>query len=280
MKHLLEKSMLQEFREQLREEEKARATIEKYMHDVGVFFEYIKEGSEIDKYTVIAYKEYLTEHYAAASVNSMLAAVNAFLKAMGWHECTVRALKIQKEAFRSRERDLTKGEYFRLLDAAKKKKDIRLYWIMQVLCATGIRISELRYITVESLQTGCARVNSKGKQRTVLLPAPLCKKLKKYAAGRKIIRSSIFVTRSGKPVDRSNICHDMKALCEEADICRAKVFPHNLRHLFAVTYYKAQKDLSHLADLLGHANINTTRIYTLVSSEEEKRQIEFLGLVV
>ena len=238
------------------------------MRDVSAFFAYVKEENEIDKYTVIAYKEYLTEHYAAASVNSMLAAVNAFLKMMGWHECTVKALKIQKEAFRARERDLTKAEYFRLLDAAGKKKNQRLYWMMQVLCATGIRVSELRYITVEALQTGCATVSSKGKQRTVLLSAPLCRKLRKYVAGQKITGGSIFVTRSGKPVDRSNICHEMKALCGEAGICREKVFPHNLRHLFAVTYYKMKKDISHLADLLGHASINTTRIYTLVSSEE------------
>lgn len=280
MGHILEEGMLEEFRDQLRAGEKARATIEKYVRDVGVFFEYAKPGSEIDKYTVIDYKKFLTEHYLAASVNSMLAAVNAFLKAMGWHECTVKSLKIQKEAFRVRERDLTKGEYFRLLEAAKKKGNMRLYWIMQVLCATGIRVSELRYITVESLRTGSAKVSSKGKQRTVLLPAALCRKLRKYAAACKITRDSIFVTRNGNPVDRSNICHDMKALCGETGICRAKVFPHNLRHLFAVTYYKAKKDLSHLADLLGHASINTTRIYTLVSSEEQKRQIEFLGLVV
>lgn len=280
MAHLLEKTMLQEFQNQLKGEEKAEATIEKYMRDVSAFFAYVKEENEIDKYTVIAYKEYLTEHYAAASVNSMLAAVNAFLKMMGWHECTVKALKIQKEAFRARERDLTKAEYFRLLDAAGKKKNQRLYWMMQVLCATGIRVSELRYITVEALQTGCATVSSKGKQRTVLLSAPLCRKLRKYVAGQKITGGSIFVTRSGKPVDRSNICHEMKALCGEAGICREKVFPHNLRHLFAVTYYKMKKDISHLADLLGHASINTTRIYTLVSSEEQKRQIEYLGLVV
>lgn len=268
MAHLLEKTMLQEFQNQLKGEEKAQATIEKYVRDVSAFFAYVKEENEIDKYTVIAYKEYLTEHYAAASVNSMLAAVNAFLKMMGWHECTVKALKIQKEAFRARERDLTKAEYFRLLDAAGKKKNQRLYWMMQVLCATGIRVSELRYITVEALQTGCATVSSKGKQRTVLLSAPLCRKLRKYVAGQKITGGSIFVTRSGKPVDRSNICHEMKALCGEAGICREKVFPHNLRHLFAVTYYKMKKDISHLADLLGHASINTARIYTLVSSEE------------
>lgn len=280
MKRVLEAGMLNEFRDRLLEEEKAQSTVEKYMHDVGVFFDYVKEENGIDKHTVIAYKEYLTAHYAAASVNSMLAALNVFLKAMGWHECTVRALKIQKEAFRERERDLTKAEYLRLLKTAKEKGKMRLYWTMQVLCATGIRVSELRYITVESLQTGSARVCSKGKQRTVLLPAALCRKLRRYVTECGITGDSIFVTRSGKPVDRSNICHDMKALCEEASICREKVFPHNLRHLFAVTYYKAKKDISHLADLLGHASINTTRIYTLVSSEEQKQQIEYLGLVV
>ena len=280
MAHLLEKTMLQEFQNQLKGEEKAQATIEKYVRDVSAFFAYVKEENEIDKYTVIAYKEYLTEHYAAASVNSMLAAVNGLLKMMGWHECTVKALKIQKEAFRARERDLTKAEYFRLLDAAGKKKNQRLYWMMQVLCATGIRVSELRYITVEALQTGCATVSSKGKQRTVLLSAPLCRKLRKYVAGQKITGGSIFVTRSGNPVDRSNICHEMKALCGEAGICREKVFPHNLRHLFAVTYYRMQKDIVHLADILGHSNIEYTRIYTFTSEEEHARVLSRMCLLI
>ncbi|MDO5539547.1 MAG: tyrosine-type recombinase/integrase [Eubacteriales bacterium] len=280
MGHLLEKTMLQTFRERLEEEEKAKATIEKYLHDVEMFFRYAEGLEEINKYSMIAYKEFLTDKYAAASVNSMLAAVNVFLKNMGWYDCVVKSLKIQKEAFRAREKDLTKDEYYCLLNAAQKKNDTRLYWIMQALCATGIRVSELKYITVESLSTGCARVNSKGKQRMVLLPSILCRKLRKYVREQQIKRGSVFVTRSGKPVDRSNICHAMKNLCTETGICRGKVFPHNLRHLFALTYYKAKKDLSHLADLLGHSNVNTTRIYTLVSSEEQEKQIEVLGLVV
>ncbi|MDO5539319.1 MAG: tyrosine-type recombinase/integrase [Eubacteriales bacterium] len=280
MGHLLDKTMLKTFREGLEEEEKAKTTIEKYMHDVEMFFRYAERTEEINKYTVIAYKGFLTDNYAASSVNSMLAAVNVFLKKMGWYDCVVKSLKIQKEAFRTREKDLTKEEYYRLLDAAKKKNNIRLYWIMQVLCATGIRVSELKYVTVESLNTGCAKVSSKGKRRTVLLPSVLCKKLRKYVREQQIRNGSIFVTRSGKPVDRSNICHDMKKLCAETGIFRGKVFPHNLRHLFALTYYKAKKDLSHLADLLGHSNVNTTRIYTLVSSEEQERQIGVLGLVV
>lgn len=280
MGHILDRTMLQTFREKLEEDERARATIEKYMRDVKMFFRYMEETEEINKQTMIAYKQFLSEKYAAASVNSMLAAVNVFLKKMGWYDCVVKSLKIQKEAFRSGEKDLTKEEYYRLLSVAKKKNDIRLYWIMQTLCATGIRVSELKYITVESLNTGRAKVNLKGKQRTVLLPSILCRRLRGYAREQQITKDSVFITRSGNPVDRSNIWHAMKDLCTEAGICRGKVFPHNFRHLFALTYYKAKKDLSHLADLLGHSNVNTTRIYTLVSSEEQEKQIEVLGLVV
>lgn len=205
MGHLLEKTMLETFREELEEEEKATATIEKYVHDVSVFLKYMAGvGVEVNKGIVIEYKEYLIDHYAAVSVNSMLAALNAFLKKLGWHDCVVKSLKIQKEAFRTRERDLTKTEYYQLLEAARKRKNTRLYWVMQVLCSTGIRISELKYITVESLIRGQVEVNSKGKRRTVLLPSVLCKKLKKYVKEQQIEKGSLFITRSGRPMDRSN----------------------------------------------------------------------------
>lgn len=279
MEHRLNETMIDEFRKQLEEDEKAEATIEKYIRDIKAFLAYAGMSGNVNKAVVIAYKDYLGTKYAPSSVNSMLAAVNAFLKGMGWYECVVKSLKIQKEAFRQKERDLSKEEYYRLLDAAEKKGDMRLSLIMQAICSTGIRISELRFITIEAINAGYARVYSKGKQRTVVLPEALCKKLKCYGKASNIKKGSIFITRNGKPMDRSNICHAMKALCGEAGVQVKKVFPHNLRHLFALTYYKVKKDISHLADLLGHSNINTTRIYTLVSGEEQAKQIEFLGLV-
>lgn len=300
MKHTIEDNMLDEFRRIIVDEEKAEATLEKYMRDLRAFLQFAREyrrsdfpESEhpekgiggracgyVDKEVVMAYKEHLIAEYASSSVNSMLAAVNCFLQRMGWQECTVKAVKIQKEAFRAPEKDLSKEEYYRLLNAAQKKGNQRLCLLMQTLCATGIRIGELKYITVESLRTGRARVNSKGKNRTVLIPVKLCRKLKLYVREKNIKSGSIFVTRNGKLMDRSNICHEMKKLCEEAHVPKEKIFPHNLRHLFACTYYKVKKDLAHLADLMGHSNVNTTRIYTLVSEKEQAEQIEVLGLVV
>ncbi len=279
MEHFLNEAMIDEFRLRLEEEEKSSATIDKYIRDVRTFFVYAGVTESINKTTMIAYKEYLITKYAAASVNSMLTSVNIFLKEMNWHDCVVKILKIQKEAFRAKERDLTKEEYYRLVRAAEKKGNIRLSLIMQTIGSTGIRISELKYITVAAINMGYASVCSKGKRRTVLLPEALCQKLKHYVREKKIQRGSIFVTRTGKNVDRSNVCHEMKALGREAGVMKKKIFPHNLRHLFALTYYRAKKDISHLADLLGHSNINTTRIYTLVSGEEQAKQIEFLGLV-
>ena len=279
MEHFLNEAMIDEFRLRLEEEEKSSATIDKYIRDVRTFFAYAGVTESINKTTMIAYKEYLITKYAAASVNSMLTSVNIFLKEMNWHDCVVKILKIQKEAFRAKERDLTKEEYYRLVRAAEKKGNIRLSLIMQTIGSTGIRISELKYITVAAINLGYASVCSKGKRRTVLLPEALCQKLKHYVREKKIQRGSVFVTRTGKNVDRSNVCHEMKALGREAGVMKKKIFPHNLRHLFALTYYRAKKEISHLADLLGHSNINTTRIYTLVSGEEQAKQIEFLGLV-
>ncbi len=279
MEHFLNEAMIDEFRLRLEEEEKSSATIDKYIRDVRTFFAYAGVAESINKTTMIAYKEYLITKYAAASVNSMLTSVNIFLKEMNWHDCVVKILKIQQEAFRAKERDLTKEEYYQLVRTAERKGNIRLSLIMQTIGSTGIRISELKYITVAAINLGYASVCSKGKRRTVLLPEALCQKLKHYVREKKIQRGSVFVTRTGKNVDLSNVCHEMKALGREAGVMKKKIFPHNLRHLFALTYYRAKKDISHLADLLGHSNINTTRIYTLVSGEEQAKQIEFLGLV-
>lgn len=280
MGHFMTEDKIQMFCKRLVEEEKAKATISKYMYDIDTFCAYIGRDEEVSKERVIDYKESLMRCYSPNSVNSKLAALNSFFKEMGWYDCIVKSLKIQKEAFRSQNRELSKAEYYRLLEAAKNKNNMRLYFLMQTICATGIRVGELQFITVEALKEGRARVSLKGKTRTVLLPKILCRRLNAYAKEKRIRSGSIFVTSGGRPLDRSNICHAMKALCEEAGVQREKIFPHNLRHLFACTYYGMEKDLSHLADLLGHSNVNTTRIYTLNSEAEQARQIEVLGFVV
>lgn len=280
MEYQLTKEMLEAFQTALVEEEKSEATIDKYMRDIRAFSRYAEGKMGVDKAVVVAYKKYLMERYSITSVNSMLAAINRFFQWMGAYECVIKTCRIQKEAFRSREREMTKGEYQCLLQTARKKEKERLYLLMQTIASTGIRVSELRFITVQAVQSGKALVSLKGKTRTVLLPSGLRSQLKHYIKKKRIHGGSIFVTRNGKPMDRSNILHEMKALCEEAGVDRRKVFPHNLRHLFACTYYKAKKDISHLADLLGHSSINTTRIYTRISGEEQMRQIDMLGLTM
>lgn len=278
-KHELTPEMLTQFQAQLTADEKSSATIEKYLRDMECFMRFC--GSKpVTKDTAIRYKEYLMQHYKPASVNSMLAALNHFFKEAGWHECIVKSLKIQRQTFRPQELELTKEEYYRLLHAAREKKDTRLCLLMETICSTGIRVSELCFITIEAAKSGKAFVSLKGKTRTVLLPGSLCKKLKSYARQRHIRRGAIFVTKNGKPMDRSNILHSMKSLCKAANVEPDKVFPHNLRHLFACLYYKAVHDISRLADLLGHSNINTTRIYTCVSGKEQIQQIENLNLVL
>lgn len=279
MKRVITPKHTEHFRSILTGDEKSRATVEKYMRDLRAFVNFAG-GEAVTKDTVIRYKEHLKANYKPASVNSMLAALNRFFREMGWYECVVKALKIQRQAFRPKERELSREEYYRLLNAAKKKHDLRLYLLMETICATGIRVSELRYITAQAVGSGRACVSLKGKTRTVLIPKVLCRKLKRYAQMRGIHSGCIFVSRNGNPLDRSNILHEMKALCRLAGVERSKVFPHNLRHLFACLFYKAAKDISRLADLLGHSNINTTRIYTCVSGEEQLRQLEQLGLVI
>ncbi len=266
------------FRRSLIEAEKSAATVKKYLRDMETFFAFA-DGRTVTKKLVIEYKAHLRERYKPASVNSMLAALNCFFREMNWLDCRVKALKVQQQAFRPKERELTKAEYLRLLRAAEAQGNARLCLLMQAICATGIRVSELQFITVDALQCGRATVSLKGKSRIVLIPAALCRELMRYAKENRIRDGSIFVSKNGKPLDRSNILHEMKDLCEPAGVDRHKVFPHNLRHLFACTFYQAEKDLGRLADLLGHSNVNTTRIYISVSGEEQAHKIEQLGLV-
>ena len=233
----------------------------------------------VDKAAVLEYKAYLVENYKPASVNSVLSSLNSFFTYNEWYDCRVKSLKIQKQIFASKDKELTKVEYERLLDAAKSKKNERLYLLMQTICSTGIRVSELRFVTVAAVNTGVANINCKGKLRQVFLPKALCKVLIRYIREQKITSGSVFVSRTGKPLDRSNIWSDMKKLCESARVSKDKVFPHNLRHLFARTYYSLQKDIVRLADILGHSSVNTTRIYTMETGEVHKRHIEKLGLL-
>lgn len=280
MEHRINSKMLEAFSAVLQEDEKSKATIDKYLRDVKTFLTFVGENAVVTKSEVIRYKQSLENSYTAVSINSMLVALNRFFKANNWYDCIVRLLKVQRDAFRVQERELSREEYFRLLKTAKSKGNQRLYLLMETICATGIRVSELRYVTTETLRTGYARVHLKGKIRTILLPSGLCQKLRQYCREKGIRKGSVFVTRNGRPLDRSNIFHAMKALCKEALVDRAKVFPHNLRHLFAVTYYRKERDLGHLADLLGHSNVNTTRIYTRISYEQQHKRVEEMRLIL
>lgn len=270
---------IEAFGKQLQIEEKSRATISKYTHDVENFLNYMGEN-DLKKELVIAYKERLLKQYKITSANSMLAAVNSFLRFVGYADCVVKLYKIQRETFRERNKELSKEEYMRLLKVAKKRKRPRLFYLLQTIASTGIRVSELKFITIEALVLRRAQVSLKGKTRVVILPQRLCRELYDYARDNGIKTGSVFVTRTGKPLDRSNILHEMKSLSKEAKVEEEKLFLHNLRHLFALTYYMSEHNICHLADLLGHANINTTRIYTLASCEEQEQQINNLGLLM
>ena len=263
----------------LREQERSAATIQKYGHDLRTFLDFAGK-MPFSKITVIAWKEQLMASYAPATVNSMLAAINGYLRFFGWGELQVKPLKIQQALFLEERRELTKKEYARLVAAAQKKENERLALVIQTICATGIRVSELKYITVESLQTGRAEIRNKGKLRLVFLPGKLRRVLKQYAQKQKKTAGAVFTTRTGKELDRSNIWRDMKSLCDSAGVAREKVFPHNLRHLFARTFYGLEQDLSRLADILGHYSINTTRVYTAESGAVHAAQMERLGLVI
>ena len=270
--------LIEKFKDFLINEEKASATLEKYMRDIKAFYRWTS-GSELDKRKVLNYKEYLMNNFAPASVNSVLSSLNSFFEFNNWYELKVKMLKIQKQIFAQKDKELSKAEYERLLDAAKAKSNEKLYLLMQTICSSGIRVSELQYITVEAIRLRKATINCKGKMRIVILPKELCRMLTEYAKNQKITSGSVFVTKTGKPLDRSSIWKMMKALCESAKVSKDKVFPHNLRHLFARTFYTLQKDIVRLADILGHSSVNTTRIYTMETGEIHRRQIQKLGLL-
>lgn len=274
-----QETIIGQYTQHLIEEEKTPNTIKKYRRDVRKFLSYCKE-QVVNKQLVLSYKEHLLTQYKTTSVNSMLVAMNHFLHWYGHIELQVRTVKIQRELFENPQKELTKEEYERLVHCAEKKGDIRLALIVQSICATGIRVSELPYITVEALATRRSEVRCKGKKRIIFLPKELCRKLVQYCKGHQIKSGAVFVTKKGKVLDRSNIWKMMKALCEVAQVASSKVFPHNLRHLFARTYYEVNKDLGKLADLLGHTSIETTRIYTMESGENHDKQLEKMGLIV
>lgn len=263
----------------LQKEEQSLGTREKYSRDVRAFARWL-DGRSVTKVTVAEWKEHLVSaHYAPVTVNSMLASVHAFLRFAGWNECRVKYLKLQRRLFREDRRELTREEYGRLLNTARALGRERLALVMETMGATGIRVSEVRYITVEAAQTGRTAIALKGKIRTILLPGKLCRKLLKYARRKKIASGEIFLTRDGGSLSRKQIWAEMKALCVRAGVAASKVFPHNLRHLFARAFYRACKDIAKLADVLGHSSIETTRIYLVSTGAEHSRQLERLGLV-
>lgn len=262
----------------LKEQERAKQTIQKYTHDLLALADFLP-NQELTKGALLSWKEYLVANYLPASVNTMLAVINGFLNFMNWHDLKIKPLKIQREIFSVSEKELTKAEYLRLVQTAKTKGKERLSLVLQTICATGIRVSELKWITAEAVQKGYTQVVCKNKRRTIFLPEKLCKILKIYLKKQKRTTGPIFVTKTGKPLDRSNIWRDMKGLCESAGVESGKVFPHNLRHLFARTYYSLEKDISRLADILGHTNISTTRVYTMESGCVHAKQLERMRLV-
>lgn len=267
-----------EFKNYLISNEKSDATVERYMRDVTAYIRWL-DGREMSKELMIQYKAKLVDNYEPASVNTMLASLNAYLDFIGHPEYKVRNIKIQKSTYIEPKRELTKEEYERLLKTAYDMGKYRIYYIMQTICSCGIRVSELKFITVEAIKRGIAHISNKGKNRRVFIPNALSKLLQQYINLKKIKSGMIFKTRTGKPLDRSNVWKEMKKLCRKAGVLESKVFPHNLRHLFAQMYYKIHKDVVRLADILGHSSVNTTRIYTAESGEIHYKRIQILGLV-
>lgn len=272
--------MIEDFKNYLIVEEKSKATVEKYCRDVRALYKSAAD-MEITKEVLISYKQNLINlNYAVRSINSMLASINSFLDFVEWNDCKVKNIKLQRQIYCSEEKELTKKEYVCLISTAKKRDNERLELIIQTICATGIRVSELQYITVEAVRTGEAQISCKGKTRIVFIIKSLRKKLREYIKKKKIRNGAIFVTRTGRPVSRTNIWQEMKNLCVEAGVDKSKVFPHNLRHLFARTFYEIEKDIAKLADVLGHSSINTTRIYTISTGIEHLKLLENMRLII
>lgn len=271
---------LARFGKALEEEEKSRSTVSLYLREANAFAQWLGEerAGTVTKEAVVQYKECLCRKYKPASVNAKLAAVNRFVSHLGWSDCQVRALKIQRTDYQ--ERELTKTEFSRLVKWAKKLKGQQLCHILQTIASTGIRVSELQYITVEAVEKETAFVRNKGKSRKVFLSDQLCRRLKSYCRKRGITSGPIFITRKGKPLSRTVIWARMKALALAAGVAADRVFPHNLRHLFARMFYQACRDLDQLAVILGHSSINTTRIYTRSSETEFRHRLKQLKLLI
>ena len=275
----ISKNELRAFTACLKEEDRSPGTVRKYLHDAAEFSAWL--GSrKLNKENASRWREHLVKKGCApATVNSMLSAVNSLFRFLGQEDCKIKFLRVQRKTFRDKNRELTRAEYQRLLDTAVAEGQERLGLLMETICSTGIRVSEVQYITVEAVQAGRAEISLKGKIRTILLPAKLCRKLLKYARKNRTASGEIFLTRNGKPISRKQIWREMKALCRKAGVETSKVFPHNLRHLFATTFYKVCRDIVKLADVLGHSSINTTRIYLMTTGAEHAKQLEKLGLV-
>jgi len=263
----------------LQNEEMSPATVQQYKREVSCFFKFLFTR-KLTREAVIHYKKELEQKYRPVSVNAKLSAINSFFAFIERNDLKLKLLKIQESAYCSVEKELSKAEYFRLVKAAREKKNEKLALLLQTICGTGIRVSELKFITVKAIYQGEAIIHLKGKTRTILLPKKLQKNLKDYMKKEGIAIGPVFITRSGRPLDRSNIWKMMKALCREAGVDEKKVFPHNLRHLFARCFYSADRDIAKLADILGHSSINTTRIYIMTSGIEHRRRLDSLNLVI
>lgn len=277
--YILNHKKISEFEDYLYLEERSQATIQKYVRDVVNYYKFLDEYKLMSKESLIAYKKDLLQKYKVRSVNSMLTSLNSFLMYQKLNELKIKLCKVQKKIFYEEEKELTKEEYKRLLEASLKEKNKQLYMLLQTICGTGIRVSEHKFITVESLKTGRVVINNKGKERVIFITKKLRGLLNEYCKKEGIKSGTIFITKKGKPLDRSNIWRKMKNLCQEAKVEKEKVFPHNLRHLFALTFYRLQKDIIRLADILGHTNIETTRIYTMTSRNECEKTLAKMNLV-
>ena len=279
MLNCITKEILQKFKEYLKNEERECSTIAKYLHDIQTLADWLQER-EVTKTNLTAYKEHLIKKkYNPKTINGILSAINKFISFIGCQDMKVKYLRIQRQLFRNSNKELTQADYLKMLNKAQELGKDRLSLIMQTICATGIRVSEVKYITLEAVKSGKAEISLKGKIRIILLTGKLCKKLLKYAKGQKITSGEIFLTRSGRGLGRKQIWAEMKALCKKAGVAVGKVFPHNLRHLFARTFYKVCKDVAKLADVLGHSSIETTRIYLISTGSEHLRTLNKLNLI-
>lgn len=279
MSHYLTQKSIADFENDLIENERSNLTVSKYIHDIESFKTFL-DGREITKLLVLEYKTTLANKYAKSSANSMLAAINSYFHFMGWHEYVVKRFPIQRKVYCDESKELARNDYIKLLNSAKEKGKDRLYLILQTICGTGIRVSELRFFTVESIRSGKVVITCKSKTRTIFLLPKLKEMLLRYAKSKKITSGAIFITKSGKSIDRSNIWREMKSICSSAGVLAMKVFPHNLRHLFARAFYKVEKDLAKLADVLGHSSIETTRLYIISTGAEHRRQMENMRLII